>query len=143
SLHIIHTMPEAEKKEGDVVQSSFDRARDSMAKVLEAYQKAKKSGGGMSSVDLYEFPPMMRIVREAERENLEGVLLGEELKRIEDTAEFVALAQSTAGAKAIKLSHIYETRLAILDELEREGKDITELKRRLARESKGNQDTKK
>lgn len=127
-------MKRTEGNEQDVAGSSFDRARESMAKVLTAYQEAKKSGGGMGNVDLYKFPAMMQVVREAERESLEGALRGEALKRIEDTTEFVALAQSDAGAKAIKRSHIYGVRLAVLEELEREGKDVAELKRTLARD---------
>src|SRR3989304_4774364 len=121
-------MEQAKENESGVARSSFDRARESMVGGLEAYQKTKELGGGMSSVDLYKFPPMMRIVQEMERENLEGALRGEELQRIEDTPEFSALARSAAGAKAIKRSHIYGVRLAVLEELEREGNDVAKLR---------------
>ena len=135
-------MEETRRNEGVVTETSFDRVKESMTKVLGAYQEAKKSGEGMSDVDLYEFPPMMRIVREAEKENLEGALNGEELKKIEDTPEFVALSQNAAGAKAMRRSHIYGVRLAILDELEREGKNVKKLRAEVTKDAKDHADAK-
>ncbi|MDO8520868.1 MAG: hypothetical protein Q7S52_02020 [bacterium] len=129
------------ENQGNPTQHSFNRAKEALVKVREAYQEAKTSGGSISSVDLYEFPQMMEVVREAETENLKGVLRGEELKRIEDTKEFVALAQSIAGAKAIKRSHINETRLAVLEELGREGNNVAELMRVILKDIKDDPET--
>src|SRR3989338_5836440 len=100
-------MENSRENRDNPAQSSFDRAKEALVKVRETYQEAKTSGGSISSVDLYEFPQMMEIVREAEEENIADAREGQELKRIENTPEFTALAQSAASAKAIKRSHIY------------------------------------
>lgn len=140
-------MSEIEKKAGgkeeneeSAVRSSFDRAREAMAKVLASYQELERTGGDRTGVNLYEFPPMMRLVKEMERENLESALRGEELKRIEDTAEFKALAQSAASAKAVQPSHIYGVRLLVLEDMERAGKDVGQLKQELLRDMKAHPD---
>src|SRR3989338_40760 len=134
-----YTMKESENESG-VIQTSFALTRESMTKVLEAYQEAKRSGEYMTSIDLHDFPSMIEIVRQAEKENIEGALSGEEFKRIENSPEFIALANSAAGAKAIKKAHIYKVRQLLLDEFEREGKEVAELKQMLARDVKDNQD---
>ncbi|OGZ06806.1 MAG: hypothetical protein A3D65_00935 [Candidatus Lloydbacteria bacterium RIFCSPHIGHO2_02_FULL_50_13] len=134
-------MTETSKNESDHARSTFDRAKDSLTKVLQAYQKAEKSGAGVSNVDLYEFPAMMYAIRDAERENLLSALNGEKLQRIEDSPEFTALTRSVAGAKAITRSHIYGVRLTLLDELEREGKDVATLRQAVAKDSGDHSDT--
>lgn len=129
-------MKEQNENQPNAFQIFFDHARESMTKVLEAYKKAHASGERMSSIDLYEFPSMMRNIREMERKNLERVLNGDALQKIEDTPEFAALAHHPASAKAITRSHIYELRRAIAEELEREGKNVSELKRILMKDEK-------
>lgn len=116
-----------------------------MAKVLASYQELERTDGDRTGVrtevNLYKFPPMMRLVKEMERENIEGALQGHELQRIEDTSEFKALAQSAASAKAIQPSHIYGVRLLILEDMERAGKDVAALKQELLRDMKAHPDT--
>lgn len=125
---------------GKVGLSSFERARESMSEVLQAYKDARSSGKCMSGVDLCEFPQMIQIVRESERDYLEALLRGESPTKIEETSEFRMLSHSADEANAIKYSHIYEVRLSVLNELEQEGRVVGELKMALLKDAKDHPD---
>lgn len=121
------TMEDITKLEPVAEGSPFERARAAMATVLGEYKNMENSGKKGGDIDLYEFPEMMKVVTEAERENMERAIAGEEPVLIEETPEFTALAQSTEGSRPIKLAHIYEMRLHVLEQLERERTDPAEL----------------